>query len=63
MELNLLHFTNDKNDKEYVVILEPADEAEHFEDAKADGYTLANKCPLEGGDITLPIRSVLIKEY
>jgi len=63
MDASLFHFCNEDSDKEYVVILEPADEKEFMEDAEADGYKLFNKCPLENAQITLPLRTVLTKEY
>ena len=65
MEATLFHFINEDKDDEYVVILEDSnpEEKEWLEDAKVDGYTLANKCPLENAGVTLPIGTILKRTW
>jgi len=58
MNLELLHFYNENEESEYIVLAEPARSHEHIEDAKSDGYKLQSRIEFEG-DIDLPINRIL----
>ncbi len=58
MELELLHFYNEGEEREYIVLAEPGTKQETIQDAKDDGYDLLNSIEFEG-TVTLPINRVL----
>jgi len=61
MEVTLFHFVNEDKDTECIILLEPIDEIEFLADMESDGYKIENKCSLENGSITLPLRTILTR--